>query len=92
MVKMNYEHLDIWRLANEVAIEIHKMTLKELPAFEMYETGSQIRRSSKSVKSNIVEGFGRRKSKRNFFYSLDMHWLPTTKPMTTCKYCLKLDR
>ena len=33
----------------------------KLPRFEFYETGSQIRRSSKSVKSNIVEGYGRRK-------------------------------
>ncbi len=36
------------------------MTL-ELPKFELYEVGSQIRRSSKSVKSNIVEGYGRKK-------------------------------
>jgi four helix bundle protein len=36
------------------------MTLIKLPKFEIYEEGSQIRRSSKSVKSNIVEGYGRR--------------------------------
>ena len=32
-----------------------------LPRYELYETGAQIRRSSKSIKSNIVEGYGRRK-------------------------------
>jgi four helix bundle protein len=32
----------------------------------MFETGSQIRRSIKSVKSNIVEGFGRREYKQEF--------------------------
>ena len=32
----------------------------------MYEEGSQIRRSSKSVKSNIVEGFGRRKYQQEY--------------------------
>jgi four helix bundle protein len=37
------------------------MTLNELPKFEMYEEGNQIRRSIKSVKSNIVEGYGRRR-------------------------------
>jgi len=37
-----------------------------LPKFEMYEEGSQIRRSSKSVSNNIVEGFGRRKYKQEF--------------------------
>ena len=42
------------------------MTLTELPKFEMYETGSQIRRSSKSVRSNITEGYGRRNYKNEF--------------------------
>ena len=37
-----------------------------LPKFELYETGSQIRRSSKSVKSNIVEGYGRRTYQGDF--------------------------
>jgi four helix bundle protein len=32
----------------------------------MYEEGSQIRRSMKSVKSNIVEGYGRRRYKQEF--------------------------
>ena len=59
---MNYKDLKIWKLANEVSIDIHKMTLS-LPDFEKYEIGSQIRRSSKSVKSNIVEGYGRKNYK-----------------------------
>ena len=62
---MSYKNLEIWRLSNELAIEIHEMTLL-LPSHELYEIGSQIRRSSKSVKSNIVEGFGRRKYKADF--------------------------
>ncbi|ELR68794.1 hypothetical protein C900_05807 [Fulvivirga imtechensis AK7] len=41
------------------------MTLT-LPSFELYETGSQIRRSSKSVRANIVEGYGRRKYKNEY--------------------------
>lgn len=36
------------------------MSLK-LPRFEQFEEGQQIRRSVKSVRSNIVEGYGRRK-------------------------------
>ena len=62
---MSYKNLEIWRLSNELAIEIHEMTLL-LPSHELFEIGSQIRRSSKSVKSNIVEGFGRRKYKADF--------------------------
>jgi four helix bundle protein len=33
---------------------------------EIYELGSQVRRSSDSVNSNIVEGYGRRRYKRDF--------------------------
>ena len=63
---MSYRKLEIWSLARELTIEIHKMTLSELPKFEMYEEGSQIRRSVKSVRSNIVEGYGRRRYKLDY--------------------------
>lgn len=42
------------------------MTLTSLPKFELYEEGSQIRRSCKSIRSNIVEGYGRRDYKQEF--------------------------
>lgn len=67
---MSYKKLEIWQMSRELVIDIHKMTLKELPKFEMFEEGSQIRRSSKSVKSNIVEGYGRRKYKQEFLHFL----------------------
>lgn len=41
------------------------MTLN-LPKFELFEEGSQIRRSSKSITSMIVEGYGRRRYKADF--------------------------
>lgn len=63
---MSYKKLEIWKLAAEISVEIHKMTLEELPDFEMYETGRQIRRSSKSTRSNIVEGYGRRYYKQDY--------------------------
>jgi four helix bundle protein len=63
---MNYQNLEVWQLARELVITIHKMTLTKLPKFEMFEEGSQIRRSIKSVKSNIVEGYGRRRYKQEF--------------------------
>lgn len=62
---MNYKDLEVWQIARELSIEIHKMTLN-LPKFEMYEEASQIRRSSKSIRSNIVEGYGRRRYKNEF--------------------------
>jgi four helix bundle protein len=61
----SYRDLEIYKKAHKLAIEIHQMSLK-LPKFELYEEGSQIRKSSKSVKNNIVEGFGRRRYKQEF--------------------------
>src|SRR6266540_3125800 len=63
---MSYRDLEVWKLARQASISIHRMTLEDLPKFEMYEEGSQIRRSVKSVRSNIVEGYGRRRYKQEF--------------------------
>jgi len=62
---LSYKNLEIWQLAREISIQIHKMSLT-CPKFEQFEEASQIRRSSKSVRSNIVEGYGRRKYKNEF--------------------------
>lgn len=67
---MSYTNLEIWKLSNELIREVHQMTLTKIPSFELYETGSQIRRSSKSVKSNIVEGYGRREHKQQYIHFL----------------------
>lgn len=63
---MSYRDLEIYIIAHQLVIDIHQITIFSLPKFEMYEEGSQIRRSSKSVKSNIVEGYGRRRYKQEF--------------------------
>ena len=63
---MSYKKLVIWQEARQMVLDIHKMTLNKLPQFELYEEGSQIRRSIKSVKSNLVEGYGRRRYKQEY--------------------------
>ncbi len=67
---MSYRDLEIWKLARELSIEIHKMTIEKLPKFELYETGSQLRRSMKSVRANIVEGYGRRRYVQDYIKHL----------------------
>ena len=62
---MNYKDLEIWQLARELVVDIHKMSIN-LPKLEAFEEGQQIRRSIKSVKSTIVEGYGRRRYKSDF--------------------------
>jgi four helix bundle protein len=63
---MIYRNLEIWRSSRTLVIDVHRMTLRKLPKFEMFEEGAQIRRSMKSVKSTIVEGYGRRRYKQEF--------------------------
>ncbi|HEY2721765.1 MAG TPA: four helix bundle protein [Chitinophagaceae bacterium] len=74
----NYRDLDIYNDAKKLAIEIYKMSLA-LPKFEMYEQGSQISRSSKSVVALIMEGYGRRKYKQNSLNILFIHKLNAMK-------------
>jgi len=61
----SYKDLEIYQLAYKLAIEVHTMTL-QLPKYELYEQGSQIRRSSKRIKDTIAEGYGRKKYKAEF--------------------------
>ena len=61
----SYRDLEVYKEGRRLAIEVHKLSLT-LPKFELYEEGSQIRRSSKTVAIAIVEGYGRRKYKADF--------------------------
>ncbi|MCF7815252.1 MAG: four helix bundle protein [Candidatus Cloacimonetes bacterium] len=61
----SYKDLDIYQIAFKLSLKVHKLSL-ELPKFEMFEQGSQIRRSSKSIKDQIAEGYGRRNYKADF--------------------------
>jgi four helix bundle protein len=63
---MSYKRLEIWVIAQALVVDIHQMTLTKLPKFEMYEEGSQLRRAIKSIKSNIVEGYGRRRYRQDY--------------------------
>ena len=61
----SYRELEVYKESKRLAIEVHKMSLT-LPKFELYEEGSQIRRSAKAVTIAIVEGYGRRRYKADF--------------------------
>jgi four helix bundle protein len=61
----SYRDLEIYILSYALAIKVHELSMK-LPKFELFEEGSQIRRSSKGITSCIVEGYGRRKYKADF--------------------------
>jgi four helix bundle protein len=61
----SYRDLEIYKKSYELAMNLHK-TAMGLPKHELYEEGTQIRRASKSISVNIVEGFGRRRYKNEF--------------------------
>jgi four helix bundle protein len=61
----SYKDLDIYNLSLSLFYKTHRISL-QLPKYELYELGSQIRRSSDSVATNIVEGYGRKRYKQDF--------------------------
>lgn len=61
----SYLDLEIYQEALALFFETHPFSLL-LPKYELYELGSQLRRSSDSINSNIVEGYGRRRYKNDF--------------------------
>lgn len=62
---MSYRTLDIYKISFDLFLKTHPSSLK-LPKFELYELGSQLRRSSDSVVSNIIEGYGRSYYKKEY--------------------------
>lgn len=61
----SYKDLDIYKMGLELFYTIHPISL-QLQKHELYELGSQLRRSSESIVSNIVEGYGRKRYKADF--------------------------
>lgn len=62
----HYRDLAVYRQSFLLSLEVHKASL-DFPKLEYYALADQLRRSSKSVCANIVEGFGRQHSSRKDF-------------------------
>jgi four helix bundle protein len=54
---MRVEDLDVYKKLRDLHLEVHELSLR-FPKFELYELGSQVRRSSNSAPANLAEGFG----------------------------------
>ena len=61
----SYRDLDVYRQSFELAVQVDEAS-KTLPRHELYEVGSQIRRSAKSIPANLAEGWGRRRYKKEY--------------------------
>jgi four helix bundle protein len=60
-----FRDLLVYKQAYRLALEISRLS-REFPREEQYELGRQIRRSSRSVAANIVEGWTKRSSVAEF--------------------------
>src|SRR5580765_2286513 len=63
LANTRHHSLIAWQRADDLFIKLHLLTLKQFPALEKFELGSQLRRAAYSVSANIVEGFARRSGK-----------------------------
>ena len=52
---MKTEELDVFRLSHQLALEVYRIT-KSFPEIERFGLISQIRRSSTSIPTNLMEG------------------------------------
>ncbi len=59
-----YKNLDVFKRSYELALKIHRLSLK-LPKELQYDLADQLRRASRSIPSNIAEGYSRNKSLRD---------------------------
>jgi four helix bundle protein len=75
----SYEDIEAFKRSMALLPPVHRIALG-LPKFERFELASQIRRASKSVPTNIAEGYGKRSSVRNFKMYLE-HALGSSNEM-----------
>ncbi len=68
-VILSIKDLRVYNLAYEAAMDVFSLT-KDFPMEERFDLTSQIRRSSRSVVSNIIEAWRRRKYPKNFVSKL----------------------
>lgn len=70
MIK-SFRDLDIYKESYELMILIHR-EVKKLPVYEKLDLVSQLRRASKSIPSNIAEGWAKKQHEKDFKRHLDI--------------------
>lgn len=66
---ISHKELDVYRLAYRLAMDIYHLS-KKFPIEEKYSLTDQIRRSSRSVATNIAEAFRKRRYEKAFVAKL----------------------
>jgi four helix bundle protein len=86
--KRPHEQLEVYKSAHALGLRVHAMTLR-LPKFEMYEQASQLRRASKSVSAQIVEGHALRQYKPEYLHYLARAYASGEEVIEHVKYILE---
>lgn len=60
----SFEDLDVWKVGREVRQDLYRLA-KQLPKYEQYGLGQQVRTAGISLTANIAEGYGRFHFKEN---------------------------
>ena len=61
----SYEDLEVYQRAMALLPQVHRLALS-LPDFERYNLADQMRRASKAIPANVAEGYGRKRSAKEF--------------------------
>jgi four helix bundle protein len=83
----SHEELDVYRLAFDVAMRIFELT-KGFPKAETYSLTDQMRRSSRSVCSNIAEAWRRRRYEAAFVNKLNEAESEAAETQTWIKFAV----
>jgi four helix bundle protein len=65
----SHKELNVFKASFDLALQIHNLT-KEFPLEEKYSLTDQVRRSSRSVATNIAEAFRKRRYPKSFIAKL----------------------
>ncbi len=71
MTIVNVEDLDVYKRSYRLALEVHKETM-QFPQPDKFELGGQMRRASKSIPTNVAEGFAGRSSAAQYVRYLNI--------------------
>ena len=63
---VSFEDLEVFQRAYRLSLDVYRKSL-ETPKIERHALGDQMRRASKSICSNIAEGYGRQKQSKAEF-------------------------
>ncbi|MCB9211159.1 MAG: four helix bundle protein [Ignavibacteriales bacterium] len=87
MIK-SHTDLDVYKMSFELAMRIYEIS-KTFPTEEKYSLTDQIRRSSRSVCSNIAEAFRKRRYPKSFISKLSDSESEAAETQTWLEFSLK---